>query len=151
MRLAVAAVRAIGCAALAGGYAFRKGRFAWQRTARRFGPARGWRRVEANGISLRTPPAWGDPEPLGDGIIVVHNRPRRHRVEGDAVWYGSAIELHIGRGAPMPLPALAPMSEVHRTVRTAEGVCTVSLRIANGVSDRRRREALRVLRSIRPR
>ncbi|MGD9538944.1 MAG: hypothetical protein AB7P52_17035 [Alphaproteobacteria bacterium] len=149
--MATAAARTIGVAALACGYASRIIHLAWTRAARRLAPTRGWRRLDADGVCLRVPPDWGDAEPLGDGTIVVHNRPRHHRVEGDAVWYGSAIELHIGRGEPMPLPALAPMSEVGRTVHTPQGACTVSLRIANGVSDRRRREALRVLCSIRPR
>jgi hypothetical protein len=80
--------------------------------------------------------------------FVVHNRVRRDRIEGDAVWYGSAIELMLGPPDPPALPSLAPMKEHRRTLSTLSGPIVVSLRIANGVSPRRRREALKVLRSV---
>jgi hypothetical protein len=145
-----AAARLLGHAALAAGYAFGKLLALGERLASRLMPGRGWRRVDACGVSLLVPPDWGDPEPLGDGAVVLHNRPRHHRVDGDAVWYGSAIELHVGGPELAPLPPLAPMSEARHSLRTASGPRTVSLRIANGVSEPRRREAMRVLRSVRP-
>lgn len=111
--------------------------------------ARGhWRTLNAGALRLRVPPGWGEVEPLHGGGYVVHNRPRRHRIEGDAVWYGGAIELMLGPPDPPVLPALAPMREQRRRIMTPGGPIAVSLRIAGGVSARRRREALRVLRSV---
>jgi hypothetical protein len=109
---------------------------------------RRWRTLETGALRLSVPLGWGDVEPLESGGFVVHNRARRYRVEGDAVWYGSAIELMLGPPDPPDLPSLAPMREHRRSIMTPSGPIAISLRIANGVSPRRRREALRVLRSI---
>lgn len=108
-----------------------------------------WRVLDAGHIKLRVPPTWGDLERLETGGLVVHNRPERDRIEGDAVWYGSAIELMIGPPDPAPLPALAPMREHRWTIESRHGPVVASLRVANGVSPGRAREALRALHSIR--
>lgn len=148
MRGATATLRLAGAIAVGIGYV--------GGVARRFGAAvpaplmagRNRRTLEAGVLRLRVPQDWGDVEPLERGGFVVHNRARRYRIEGDAVWYGSAIELMLGPPDPPALPSLAPMREHRRTIMTPIGPIAVSLRIANGVSPRRKREALRVLRSI---
>ena len=110
---------------------------------------RGWRTVEFTSIRVRVPPDWGDVERTRDGGYVVHNRPVEDRIDGDTVWYASAIELRVRRPDMQGLPRLAPMQEITRRFETADGPVLVALHIANGVGPSRRREAHRVLRSAR--
>jgi len=115
----------------------------------RLGATRGWRTVEFGPLRIRVPPGWGEVERTPDGGYVVHNRPSTDRVDGDAVWYSSAIELRIRRPDMRSLPRLAPMQEVSRLLQTGDGPVVVALQIANGVGPARRREVRRVLRSAR--
>ena len=110
---------------------------------------RGWRTVEFTSLRVRVPPDWGDVESTPDGGYVVHNRPAKDRIDGDTVWYSSAIELRVRRPDMPGLPRLAPMQEVTRRLDTADGPVLVALQIANGVGPSRRREAHRVLHSAR--
>lgn len=103
--------------------------------------------MQAGAVRLRVPASWGEVEPREGGGYVIHNRPRRHRIDGDAVWYGGAIELMIGPPNPPPLPALAPMHEHRRSISAAGETIVASLRIANGVTPDREHQALRALRS----
>ena len=115
----------------------------------KLGTTRGWRTVELTSLRVRVPPDWGDVERTPCGGYVVHNRPTKERIDGDTVWYASAIELRV-RGPDAPgLPRLAPMQEFTRRLETADGPILVALQMANGVGPSRRREALRVLRSAR--
>ena len=110
---------------------------------------RGWQTLEFASLRVRVPPDWGDVERTPDGGYVVHNQPVKDRIDGDTVWYASAIELRV-RQPDMPgLPRLAPMEEATRRLETADGPVLVALQIANGVGSSRRREAHRVLRSAR--
>ncbi len=111
------------------------------------GTTQGWRTVEIGYLHFRVPPDWGEVERTPDGGFVVHNRPRKDRIDGDTVWYASAIELRIRRPDMKGLPRLAPMQEVSRLVETGNEPVVVALQIANGVGPSRRREAHRVLRS----
>ena len=115
----------------------------------RLGTTRGWRTVEFGPLRIRVPPGWGEVERTPDGGYVVHNRPSKDRIDGDAVWYSSAIELRIRRPDMRSLPRLAPMKEVSRLLQTGDGPVVVALQIANGVGPLRRREARRVLRLAR--
>ena len=116
-------------------------------------PERGWRLIEAGDIELRVPPSWGNVEPDPLGGLVIHNRPRRFRVDGDAVWYASAIELRIPpRGSPLPRSAEA-MTTYHKMIGSGSAAAvTIELAIADGVGLAQRRIALRVLNSasLRP-
>lgn len=105
--------------------------------------------VEAEDIQLQVPPNWGDVEPDSSGGLVIHNRPRRFRVDGDAVWYASAIELHI-RAAESSVRRLAEgMTIYRRTIGNAEAEVLIELAIANGVGQAQQRIAQRVLSSAR--
>ena len=110
---------------------------------------RDWRTLESASLRVRVPHDWGDVERTSDGGYVVHNRPAQDRIDGDTVWYSSAIELRVRRPDMPGLPRLAPMQEVTRRLETADGPVLVALQIANGVGPSRRREAHRVLRSAR--
>jgi hypothetical protein len=144
-----ATLRVAGTVALAIGYGVGVVRRLSASARAPFFAGRNRRILDVGTLRLRVPQAWGDVEPLDGGGFVVHNRARRYRIEGDAVWYGSAVELMIGPPDPPQLPALAPMREHRRSLVTPAGPIVVALRIANGVPPRRRREAFRVLRSVR--
>jgi hypothetical protein len=112
-------------------------------------PHRHWRKLRIGEIAIRIPPDWGDVEPNVDGSFIVHNRPCRFRIDGDAVWYGSAIELRISRQAPIGAAAGSPMEQIVRTVNCNSGPIVLALSIANGVQVKHRRDALRVLHTVR--
>jgi hypothetical protein len=111
-------------------------------------PQRSWRVVRIGPLAISTPPDWGDFEHEADDSYVLHNRPRRFRIDGDAVWYGSAIELRIARRTPGGAAAAGPaMTETNRTIICRSGPIFLTLAIANGVAKRQRRKAFRVLES----
>jgi hypothetical protein len=112
-------------------------------------PYRNWRVVSLGDLVLRVPPGWSEVEPDPAGGFVIHNRPERFRIEGDAVWYGSAIELRIRQSEASALGTLAPMSGITRKIETHSGPVMLTLAVANGVGPRSRRTAFRVLRSAR--
>lgn len=149
MRGESTALRAIGLAAFGLGFVASVARRGLCSMSPHRLAQRRWRTLTAGSICLRAPRTWGEVERLESGGYVIHNRARRHRIEGDAVWYGSAIELMIGPPDPPALPPIAPMREHRRTIEGTAGPIVASLRVANGVVPARDREALRVLRSIR--
>ena len=111
--------------------------------------ARGWRSLSLGAIAIRVPERWGPVEVGDDGGLVIHNRPAWLRVDGDAVWYGSAIELRIYSSAHLPPVCVAPMRETRRTLKTDSETITLVLRIANGVERKQVEIARRVLHGAR--
>jgi hypothetical protein len=109
-------------------------------------PESGWRLINVGDIQLRVPPSWGDVELNPAGGQIIHNRPRRFRVDGDAVWYASAIELRI-RSTDFPPTRSEAMTTYRRTIKTAATDVVLELAIANGVSPAQQRLAQRVLAS----
>lgn len=144
-RLYVWVAGTIACTAYAAALCRRSGLALYDSVA----TMRGWQTLEFTSLRVRVPPDWGDVERTPDGGYVVHNRPIKDRIDGDTVWYASAIELRVRRPDMPGLPRLAPMREVTRRLETADGPVLVALQIANGVGPSRRREAHRVLRSAR--
>jgi len=112
-------------------------------------PERKWRRVTIGDLVLAVPEGWSEPEAIGDGGYVLHNRLRRHRIDGDAVWYASAIELHVRSSQAVPLPPSVTMNEHRRIVSGATGSYEVCLRVACGVGREIEQSAKRVLSSAR--
>lgn len=112
-------------------------------------PRRGWRRVMIGPIELRVPPGWGPVEPDVEEGYIIHNRPRRYRVDGDAVWYASAIELRIRRHDRAVAAHLSAMPETTKTIDGRDGPIVLAVAIANGVGERQRRDAIRVLNKAR--
>jgi hypothetical protein len=110
---------------------------------------RRWRTLRVGELALRVPPGWGDIEADVDGGYVLHNRPRRLRLEGDAVWYASAIELRILAPAAKTVPANPAMTRISRQLAAAGGSLLLLLMIANGVGPKQRRIARKVLASAR--
>jgi hypothetical protein len=108
------------------------------------------RNIAAEGIRLSIPETWGDPERDVLGRFVLYNRPRRFRVDGDAVWYSMAIELRILPGAPAKLRNAEAMTATYRTIETDRGPVTIELAIANGVGRRQRAIAQAVLARAEP-
>lgn len=149
MTLGTQALRALAAVAMWSGFALNRAKLLLQSLTAQILPKRRWRMVEAEDIQLQVPPSWGDVEPDSSGSLVIHNRPRRFRVDGDAVWYASAIELHI-RATESSVRRLAEgMTIYRRTIGNAESEVLVELAIANGVSQAQRRIAQRVLSSAR--
>jgi hypothetical protein len=108
-----------------------------------------YRTIRIECLQLQVPPHWGDLERDPDGGFVIHNRPARSRIDGDAVWYSTAMELRIRRPGEDSVPRLAPMTVISRTIECEDGPWTVTLAVANGVGPARRREGYRVLSSAR--
>ena len=149
MRLNEQLLRAAGMLAMWAGYGTVSAKRAFQAIRARVIPRRGWRTLDIGYLMLQVPSDWGDLEPSPGSGFVIYNRPRRFRVDGDAVWYSSAIELRIRRPDMEGLPHLAPMTETCRTIHTVEGPLVLALAVANGVGTARRREAHRVLAGAR--
>jgi hypothetical protein len=138
-------VRVLGRLAVWTGYASARGRLALAQVQRRLFPMRGWQTMHIGQLAIRVPPDWGEVEVDIGGGYVVHNRPCRLRVDGDAVWYGSAIELRIRQPQrPSPAPT-APMAEFTRVIACPGGTVELALALANGVAPQARRNALKVL------
>ena len=128
-RLYFLAAGTIVCAAYAAALCRRSGLALYDSVA----TTRGWQTLEFTAVRVRVPPDWGDVERTPDGGYVVHNRPAKDRIDGDTVWYSSAIELRVREPDAPGLPRLAPMQEVTRRLETADGPLLVALQIANGV------------------
>jgi hypothetical protein len=143
--LRLIAVLAAGC-----GHVAARAARGWRTACALVAPQAGWRTCDVGGVRLRLPPGWGDPEREGSGALVVHNRARRFRIDGDAVWYSSAIELRILDGEGHAPRNAEAMTTTRRVLTCADRRVTVELAVANGVGDRQREIAERVLRSIRP-
>lgn len=148
MTLAERVLRVAGKLALWTGYGFGLARRGWRAIRARLLPRQGWRTLRIGELRLQVPPGWGEVEPAPDGGFVIHNRPRRFRVDGDAVWYSTAMELRIRRPDMEGLPCLAPMTETCRTIRGRDGPLVVALAVANGVGPEKCREGYRALASV---
>ena len=131
------------------GYGAARARRAWHVMTSPRLEQRRWRTVRIGHLSLRVPPDWGDVERTPDGGFVIHDRPERYRIDGDAAWYSTAVELRIRRPEMQGLPDIAPMTETCRSIETRDGPVVVALAIANGVGPGKRRRAHRVLASVR--
>jgi hypothetical protein len=145
----VGVLRGLGSLAVWIGYAWARSRLALATARAGLFPARGWRIVTIGQVALRVPPQWGELEADVGGGYVLHNRPRRLRIDGDAVWYGSAIELRIRKpDGVAPAPA-TPMAEFTKELPCPGGPVVLVLAMANGVSQQARRVALEVFRIAR--
>jgi hypothetical protein len=142
-------LRATGRLALLAGYAGRSAQLLFAQILARILPRRHWRLVRIGQMTIRIPPDWGEIEREPDGGYIIHNRPRCFRVEGDAVWYASAIELRIRTPGPWGTGQSSPMTYVERTFHFDDAPVVLTLAIANGVASKQRSTALRVLRSAR--
>jgi hypothetical protein len=112
-------------------------------------PRRNWRMVALDELIISVPKGWGELEMMDDGGFVIHNRPQRYRIDGDAVWYSSAVELHIrSEGKPF-LPASITMIEHRRKLLGQARSYEICLRLAKGVGRSTERLAKRVLSSAR--
>ena len=114
--------------------------------------SRDWTARSIGPIEITAPPDWGDLEPSGEDCYVIHNRPRWARVDGDAVWYGSAAEIRFepDDGRPQRRSTVNQAMTEECRVLVLEGRTVVAkLRIARGVGPRQRRIANKVFRSIK--
>jgi hypothetical protein len=135
MRISSGVLRAVAKMAVFTGYAAAK--TSARLRSRSVSPSAGnWRNIAAEGVRLRAPETWGDLERDVLGRFVLHTRPRRFRVDGDAVWYSMAIELRILPGAPETLRNAEAMTVTYRTIETDRGPVTIELAMANGVGRR---------------
>jgi hypothetical protein len=141
--------RALGRLALWGAYGAERVRSLTRGAFVRLAPRRNWRTVKIGQIAVSIPSDWGDVEPDIQGGYVVHNRPHRFRMDGDAVWYSSAIELRIRRPDMIGTFPSSPMAETIKTITCAEGPVVLAMAIANGVGPAQRCIALRVLQTAR--
>jgi hypothetical protein len=134
-------------AAFAYGYAARSVRLRWRAVRRAL--RLDWIAVHHGPLEIRTPPSWGEIEPGPEGTLILHNRPSRMRVDGDAVWYGSAMELRIRPGSEAR-PDLARATRCwSRQLGSPRASLTADLHVAFGVTPARVKEARRVLSSMR--
>jgi hypothetical protein len=143
------ALRALAAVALWSGFALGSARQWLLSLLASVSPQRGWRVLEAENLQLRVPRSWGDMEEDPAGGVVIHNRPRRFRVDGDAIWYASAVELRIQPSGYLPPQLSQAMTTYRRTIRNGSAEVLIELAIANGVGRAQRRIAQRVLNSAR--
>jgi len=141
--------RAAGYVAMWLGYAAASMSRTVERVEAALWPMRHWRPVQVGPLQVQVPSSWGDLEPDPQGGFVIHGRKREYRVDGDAVWYSSAVELRVRTSDAKTRPSNEPMSETCRSITTDSGVMVLAMAIANGVGRKRRREAMRVLKSAR--
>jgi hypothetical protein len=141
MNVTTAVSRAAGYAALASAYGYTVTKRLLDRLLDTLMPQRNWSVIAHHELSIRVPAGWGEAEPVERGGIVIHNRPRHHRIDGDAVWYSSAIELHVRPGGTSPLPQSVTMREHRRSISTNTSSFDLCLRLANGVRGRQERLA----------
>jgi hypothetical protein len=149
MRISSGVLRAVAKMAVFTGYAAAK-TSARLRSPSVSSSAASWRSIAAEGVRLRAPETWGELERDALGRFVLHNQPRRFRVDGDAVWYSMAIELRILPGATAKLRNAEAMTATYRTIETDQGPVTIELAVANGVGRRQRAIAQAVLESAEP-
>ncbi|MER8692030.1 hypothetical protein NKI77_07600 [Mesorhizobium opportunistum] len=105
---------------------------------------RHWKKFDLGAVAIEVPSDWGNVE-VTPGGYVVHNRAACARVDGDAVWYSSAIELHIGSALQRPHQANAAFAYRHRVFASASGPVRLTLAIARGVGRAQRKIAFQVL------
>lgn len=137
--------RMVGGLAVSVGYAVARTRAAAAALDGALRPTRGWRQIELGDIRLHVPPDWGAVEPDPPDGFVIHNRLRHARVDGDAVWYASAVELRIRKGNAPARDTGEAMAVSTRVLSGPGEAVTLSLAVANGISPRLRRTAERVL------
>ncbi len=140
--------RGIALCAIATGYARQLGSAFLECTADRLFPTRNWTERSMGGVSIKVPQAWGEVEFEQTGPVV-YNRPRRFRVDGDAVWYSTAIEIRVRHRDAPGLSHEAPMTEVTRSV-PCDRELVLAAAMANGLSRQSRRTVDRILKSARP-
>jgi hypothetical protein len=138
----------VATAAFAFGYAASCVRLRWRAVRRAL--KLDWTVVRYGPLEIGTPPAWGEIEQGQRGMLVLHNRPSRMRVDGDAVWYGSAIELRI-RPDSEPRPKLDNSATRcwRRQFGTPGTSLIADLHVAFGVTPAKVKEARSVLSSLR--
>ncbi len=108
-----------------------------------------WRTISYGPLELRTPATWGDFEQTVDGMLVLHNRPARMRVDGDLVWYGSTIEIRFYRANEKRSTIDSASRSWKRRLGSSEAPVLAELIVANGVRPTKEREARAVFRSVR--
>jgi hypothetical protein len=145
----VPALRGVGIAAAGLGYGWSHLRLTAYRLGAGLRPRRGWVARQLGDLVIRVPDNWSEIELDGRGGYVIHNRPRRLRIDGDAVWYGSAIELRIRRLGDGRSADDAAMGTTLRTLDGAGGRIELVLAIAGGVEPGTRAIAQSVLRGAR--
>jgi hypothetical protein len=145
----VPALRGVGIAAAGLSYGWSHLRLTADRLGAVLKPRRGWVALQLGGLAIRVPGDWSEVEPDGRGGYVIHNRPLRQRVDGDAVWYGSAIELRIRRLGDGHSADDAAMSTTVRILDGVGGRIELVLAVAGGVAPRARAIAHGVLRGAR--
>ncbi len=138
----------VGGLALAAGFSFRSVGIRAAQAASFIFPYRFWRVVRIGPLAISIPPGWGDLEPDADGGFILHNCPRRFRIDGDAVWYASAIELRIHQRGLVTAVDASVMMETTRTILCPSGPMFLTLAVANGVGNKRHRQAIRVLERV---
>lgn len=148
MKMHVTLLRTIALAAATAGYTRQWISAAASVVADTFAPTRNWSERDMDGVTIKVPRSWGEVEQEPTGPVV-YNRPRRFRVDGDAVWYSSAIEIRVRRTEAPGLSSEAPMSELSRALPFNSRV-VVTAAMANGLSRQPRRTVDRILRSARP-
>ena len=139
-------------AAIRKGHAGARLRHRLNAIGKRLRGSRDWTARSIGPIEITAPPDWGDLEPAGDDCYVIHNRPRWARVDGDAVWYGNAVEIRFepDDGRPDGRSTVNQAMTEERRVLALDGRTVVAkLRIARGVGPGQRRIANKVFRSIR--
>jgi hypothetical protein len=107
-----------------------------------------WRTVSYGPLRARVPQSWGEIETSPEGFLVLHNLPARLRVDGDAVWYGNAIELRIHRQGQSRPNIVEASRSWKRYLGSAEVPLVADLVVANGVRPAKEKEAREVLRSL---
>lgn len=149
MTTASPALRVVAWIAVLAGYCTAKAG-ALLRAASSISSSTRLRVVEAEGIRLRVPDDWGELERDVLARLVLHNRPPRFRIDGDAVWYSMAVELRILPGRHAKPRNAEAMTTTTRYIETPGGVVTLELAIANGVGPRQRAVAQKVLDTAMP-
>lgn len=141
--------RAIARIAVLAGYSLTRARASMRGASPRLS-RRSIRTVEAEGVRLRVPADWGQLERDSLGRLVLYNRPKRYRIDGDAVWYSLAVELRILPGRHLERRNAEAMTTARRYIATLRGPVTLELAVANGVGLRQRAAAEMVLKSAVP-
>jgi len=109
-----------------------------------------WIAAHYGPLEIRTPPSWGEIEPGPQGTLILHNRPARMRVDGDAVWYGSAVEIRIRpHGGASREPDGGATHCWRRRLGPPDAPLLAELHVAFGVTPAKVKEARRVLSSLR--
>lgn len=149
MTTASPALRLIARVALLSGFCVAKAR-ALLREAYKVCARASVRIVEVESVRLFVPLHWGELERDSLGRLILHNRLERHRIDGDAVWYSSAVELRILPGRLIEPRNAEAMAITRRLIDTLRGPVTLELTVANGVGARQRAIAETLLNTAVP-